>query len=66
MSNRIKTSDSFANLLPASGDKVAVEMFQDAGLWHHMTVRDKKGKIIAVISAPASVVEERPEYFKFV
>jgi hypothetical protein len=66
-SRRIKPSGSFVNLVKdASGDAISTEMFQDTGLWHHMAVKDKTGKLIAIISAPEKVVAERPEYFNFV
>lgn len=63
--NRIKTTEAFKSLLPADGDAIAVEMFQDTGLWHHMAVKDKTGKLIAIVSMPEKVANERPEYTIF-
>lgn len=63
--NRIKTTEAFKSLLPADGDAVAVEMFHDSGLWHHMVAKDKTGKTIAIISVPEKVANERPEYVRF-
>jgi hypothetical protein len=63
---RIKPTESLVSLFAeASGNGIAVEMFQDTGLWHHMAVKDKTGKLIAIVSMPEKVVNERPEYTIF-
>lgn len=63
---RIKPTKSLVNLVAdASGNGIATEMFSDSGLWHHMAVKDKNGKLIAIVSMPEKVANERPEFVKF-
>jgi len=63
--NRIETNKNFEKLLPFSGDEIAVPMFTEGGLFHHMSIKMPNGKRI-MLSVPEDVVREMPEYFKFV
>ena len=62
--NRIKTNANFEKLLPFSGDEIAVPMFSDGGLFHHMSIKMPNGRRV-MLSVPEDVVRECPEYFKF-
>ena len=62
--NRIETTDSFKELLPASGDMLAVPMITDAGLWHHLNIKLPAGGSI-LVSVPEAVLNAYPEYFKW-
>ena len=62
--NRIKTNENFEKLLPFSGDELAVPMFTDGGLFHHMSIRMPNGRRV-MLSVPEDVVREFPEYFSY-
>ena len=61
---RIRTTESFKEVLPLTGDSTPVSMLDVGGSFIHLNLRLGNGDW-CILSVPEATVNNRPEYFEY-